>query len=240
EAGHAEDEPRPCEELTSNLARQPRSEVEGALTTAASVGEKVAPGRYPVTQVWSRLQGPDVEIWRSYEASRAVVLHAAHRVRVRRMRHDAVDPVVARRELSGSLRPDQRGEAARCCGTGLLHQAGHDYSDGGCEVAVRRLQPGRAVCAPSHRVAGFTQQVACDETRPRSKAAGRTRSVVGPGGVGRVLLDGDVERRGRASRCSSSSRATGSTWPCRARCAWRSWWRARCCWNRARGPSSRC
>jgi len=52
------------------------------------------------------------------------------------------------------------------------------------------------VCAPSHRVAGFTQQVACDETRPRSKAAGRTRSVVGPGGVGRLLLDGDVERRG--------------------------------------------
>src|SRR5437867_7728366 len=137
---------------------------------------------------------------RSYEASwSAVVLHAAHRVPVRRMRHEAVDPVVARRELSGPLRPDQRGEAARRRGTGLRYHAGHDHRDGGCEVAVRRLQPGGAVCAPSHRVAGFTQQVACGETRPRSKAAGRTRSVVGPGGVGRLLLDGDVERRGRAA-----------------------------------------
>src|SRR5437867_9746042 len=97
---------------------------------------------------------------RSYEASwSAVVLHAAHRVRVRRMRHEAVDPVVARRELSRSLRPDQGGEAGRGRGTGLRHQAGHDYRDGGyTEVAVRRLQPGGAVCAPSHRAFGWKNQ----------------------------------------------------------------------------------
>src|SRR5882724_11047160 len=91
------------------------------------------------TGAWRR------DSWRSYEASSsAVVLRAAHRVRVRRMRHEAVDPVVAGGELSGSLRPDQGGEANRRRGTGLRHQAGHDYRDGGCEVAVRRISSGAA------------------------------------------------------------------------------------------------
>src|SRR2546425_4794907 len=42
-------------------------------------------------------------------------------VRVRRMRHEAVDPVVARRELSRSLRPDQGGEAGRGRGRSEEH-----------------------------------------------------------------------------------------------------------------------
>src|SRR2546430_12846335 len=97
-------------------------------------------------------EGPSVAIWRSYEASpSAVVLHIAHRGPGRRMRHEAVNSVVACGELSGPVRPDQGREAARRRGTGLRHQARHHYRDGGCEVAVRRLQPG-ARCAPSHRV----------------------------------------------------------------------------------------
>jgi len=36
------------------------------------------------------------------------------------------------------------------------------------------------VCAPSHRVAGFTQQVACDETRPGATRRDGRVALLGP------------------------------------------------------------
>src|SRR5205823_8088054 len=77
--------------------------------------------------------------WSPHDASPSVaLLHRPHFVRAGRMwrLQQAVHAVVARRELPGSLRPDQRREAAHCRWSAVRDQARHDQRGEGREVIV--------------------------------------------------------------------------------------------------------